>query len=71
VFQQARTAGLPCAFVSNGNATAEALDLLRPWIIAYKIDLKSFDEKHYRALGGTLAHVTEGIRMAKQRGLWV
>ena len=71
VFQQAKEAGLACAFVSNGNATAEALDFLRPWIVAYKIDLKGFDEKRYRTLGGTLEHVTEGIRMVHERGLWL
>ena len=32
IFQQARAAGLACAFVSNGNATPEAMDLLCPWI---------------------------------------
>lgn len=71
VFQQAREAGLACAFVSNGNATPEALDLLAPWIVAYKIDLKSFDDRHYRALGGTLDHVLEGIRLVHARGLWL
>jgi len=71
VFQEAQRAGLPCAFVSNGNATAEALDFLRPWIVAYKIDLKGFDEKHYRTLGGTLASVCSGIRMVRERGLWL
>lgn len=71
VFQEANAAGLACAFVSNGNATAEALDFLKPWIVAYKIDLKSFEEKHYRQLGGTMEHVTEGIRMVQQRGLWL
>ena len=71
VFQQAKAVGLPCAFVSNGNATPEVLDFLRPWIVAYKIDLKSFDDKRYRTLGGTLEHVTEGIRMVHQRGLWL
>jgi pyruvate formate lyase activating enzyme len=71
VFQQAKAAGLPCAFVSNGNATPEALDFLRPWIVAYKVDLKSLDDKRYRTLGGTLDHVTEGIRMVHQRGLWL
>src|SRR5213592_4266449 len=71
VFQNARAAGLRCAFVSNGNATAEALDFLQPWIVAYKVDLKSFDDKHYRQLGGTLAHVTETIRMVCERGLWL
>jgi pyruvate formate lyase activating enzyme len=71
VFQEAKAAGLPCAFVSNGNATPEALDFLRPWIVAYKIDLKGFDEKRYRTLGGTLEHVTQGIRMVHERGLWL
>ena len=71
VFQQAREAGLACAFVSNGNATPEALDFLRPWIVAYKIDLKAFDDKNYRTLGGTLEHVTNAIRMVHERGLWL
>lgn len=71
VFRVAKEAGLACAFVSNGNATPEALDFLRPWIVAYKIDLKGFDDKRYRTLGGTLEHVTEAIRMVHERGLWL
>jgi len=71
VFQEAQRAGLACAFVSNGNATPEALDFLRPWIVAYKIDLKGFDEKHYRTLGGTLANVCNGIHLVAERGLWL
>src|SRR5271169_5731374 len=71
VFQEAKAAGLACAFVSNGNATPEALDFLRPWIVAYKNDLKGFDERRYRTLGGTLERVTEGIRMVHERGLWL
>src|SRR5439155_20520377 len=68
VFRQAKPEGFLCAFVSNGNATPEALDFLRPWIAAYKVDLKSFDDKRYRTLGGTLEHVTETIRMIHERG---
>jgi pyruvate formate lyase activating enzyme len=71
VFQEAKAAGLACAFVSNGNATPEALDLLRPWIVAYKIDFKSYDDRRYRSLGGTLEHVKEGVRMVHERGLWL
>lgn len=71
VFGEAKKAGLDCAFVSNGNATPEALDFVRPWIVAYKIDLKGFDDKRYRTLGGTLAHVTESIRLVHERGLWL
>jgi pyruvate formate lyase activating enzyme len=71
VFQEACSAGLACAFVSNGNATPEVLDFLKPWIIGYKIDLKGFDEARYRRLGGTLHHVTEAIRMVYERGIWI
>ncbi len=59
VFREANAAGLACAFVSNGNATPEVLDFLRPWIVAYKVDLKSFDDRHYRSLGGTLDNITQ------------
>ena len=71
VFQKAKDAGLPCAFVSNGNATPEALDFLRPWMVAYKIDLKGFDDQRHRTLGGTLENVCGGIRMVRERGLWL
>jgi AmmeMemoRadiSam system radical SAM enzyme/AmmeMemoRadiSam system protein B/AmmeMemoRadiSam system protein A len=71
VFREARAAGIACAFVSNGNATAEVLDFLRPWIVAYKVDLKSFDDHHYRSLGGTLDNITQTIRMIHERGLWL
>ena len=71
VFQMAKAAGFACAFVSNGNATPEALDFLKPWMVAYKLDLKGFDDKRYRTLGGTLEHVTQGIRMVRERGLWL
>src|SRR5205823_1408866 len=71
VFEQAKAAGLACAFVSNGNATPEVLDYLKPWIVAYKVDLKSFDDKHYRSLGGMLSNITDTIRMIHERGIWL
>jgi pyruvate formate lyase activating enzyme len=71
VFQKATAAGLACAFVSNGNATSEVLDFLQPWIVAYKVDLKGFDARHYRELGGTLERVTDTIRMIHERGIWL
>ena len=71
VFEEARTAGLNCAFVSNGNATPEVLDFLKPWLIAFKIDLKSFQDRQYRSLGGTLENVLSGIRMVHERGIWL
>ncbi len=71
VFQEAAAAGFLCAFVSNGNATPEALDYLRPWIRAYKIDLKGFNDRHYRTLGCPLANILDGIRMVHERGFWL
>jgi pyruvate formate lyase activating enzyme len=71
VFKEAGKAGLACAFVSNGNATPEALGYIGPHLIAYKVDLKSFDDKRYRSLGGTLKHVTGTIEMVHRSGLWL
>ena len=71
VFKEAIAAGLDCAFVSNGNATPEVLDFLKPWIVSYKIDLKTFNDHNYRTLGGTLENITSTVRMVKERGLWL
>ena len=71
IFKKARESGYKCAFVSNGNATAEALEYLRPWLDAYKVDLKTMQEKNYRRLGGVLKHVLATIEKAHALGLWV
>jgi len=71
VFQEARPRGLKCAYISNGNATPQVLDYIRPHVDAYKVDLKTFSDKNYRQLGGVLQHVTGTIRMLKERGFWV
>ena len=71
IFARAKAAGMRCAYVSNGNATPEALDYLAPYLSAYKVDLKSMSDKTYRQLGGVLDHVLDTIRMAHERGLWV
>jgi pyruvate formate lyase activating enzyme len=71
VFKEARAAGLATGFVSNGNGTPQVLQYLRPWIDLYKVDLKSFDERHYRELGGRLGPILETIRGLHAMGLWV
>lgn len=71
IFRQAREAGLHCAYVSNGNATPEVLDYLRPYLSAYKIDLKTMQDSAYRKLGGVLQHVLDSIQRAHALGLWV
>ncbi|HEV8309670.1 MAG TPA: hypothetical protein VGW35_18560, partial [Methylomirabilota bacterium] len=38
IFRAAKSAGLVCSYVSNGNATAEVLDYIRPYVDLYKVD---------------------------------
>lgn len=71
VFRRAREADLVTAFISNGNATPEVLDYIRPWTDCYKIDLKSMSDAAYRRLGGVLEHVLDAIRMVHERGFWL
>ncbi|MFQ5594284.1 MAG: radical SAM protein, partial [Anaerolineae bacterium] len=71
IFKLARNAGLRTAFVSNGNATREVLEYLRPWTDCYKIDLKSMSDRNYRSLGGVLDHVLRTIEMVHDMGFWM
>jgi pyruvate formate lyase activating enzyme len=71
VFREATAAGLVCSYVSNGNGTPEVLDYIRPWVSLYKVDLKSFRDRHYRELGGTLERVLWTVRRLHEMGFWV
>jgi pyruvate formate lyase activating enzyme len=71
VFQEARAAGLMTGFVSNGNGTEQVLEYLRPWVDLYKVDLKSFDDRHYHELGGRIGPILETIRRLHEMGLWI
>lgn len=71
LFKEAKANGLMCAYVSNGNNTPEVIAYLAPYLSAYKVDLKCMNDKNYRKLGGTLQHTLDGIKRARQAGLWV
>jgi pyruvate formate lyase activating enzyme len=71
VFKEAKAAGLITGFVSNGNGTPQALDYVRPWLDLYKVDLKSFDDRHYHELGGRIAPILDSIRRIYEMGLWL
>src|SRR5688572_2357851 len=71
VFKEARAKGLVTGFVSNGNGTTRVLEYLRPHIDLYKVDLKSFDDKRYRQLGGRLEPILDTIRWLHKNGVWV
>jgi len=70
VFKKARPEGFRTAFISNGNATPEVLDFLRPWTDCYKIDLKTMNDKSYRQLGGVVDNILETVKMVHERGFW-
>jgi pyruvate formate lyase activating enzyme len=71
IFKHARRAGLITAYVSNGNGTPRVLDYIRPWVDLYKVDLKSFDDRHYRQLGGRIEPILYTIRALHQMGIWL
>jgi pyruvate formate lyase activating enzyme len=71
IFKTAQAAGLKTAFVSNGNGTPQVLQYLRPWIDFYKVDLKSFDDRHYRQLGGRIGPILDTIRALHSMGVWL
>ena len=71
VFKEARAAGLLTSFVSNGNGTPQVLEYLRTWVELYKVDLKSFDDRHYRQLGGRLQPILDTIRRLYEMDFWL
>jgi len=71
VFKEAKAGGLTTGYVSNGNGTPEVLEYLRPWVDLYKVDLKSFDDRHYRQLGGRLQPILDTIRRLHAMDFWV
>ncbi len=71
IFKEAKANNLMCAYVSNGNNTVEVMEYIAPYLDAYKVDLKCMDDKNYRKLGGTLQHTLDGIKRAREAGLWV
>jgi len=71
IFELAEKAGLKQVYVSNGFATKEVLDYLKPYLQGYKVDLKTMQSEHYRELGGGLQPVLDNILYGHQLGLWV
>ena len=71
VFRSAKERGFRTAFISNGNATEQVLRYLRPWVDLYKVDLKSFQDRNYRRLGGRVDRILATIPRLVEMGFWV
>ena len=71
IFELCGKHGMMSGFVSNGYASEETLDFMRPVMDFYKADLKTFDDNKYRELGGELKKVMDSITYAVKKGYWV
>jgi pyruvate formate lyase activating enzyme len=71
LFKEAKKAGLKTSYVSNGNGTPEVLAYIRPWVDLYKIDLKGFQDRNYRKLGGVLQNILDTIQNVYKMGFWM
>jgi len=68
----ARAAGLANVFVTNGYMTAEALDVVLPYLDAANVDLKAFRDATYKKVcGARLQPVLDTIRKMHELGVWV
>jgi pyruvate formate lyase activating enzyme len=64
--------GLKNVFVTNGFMTAEAIDIISPYLAAANVDLKSFrDEFYKKQCGARLKPVLESLKKMKEMGIWV
>jgi pyruvate formate lyase activating enzyme len=70
--QLAKKEGLYNVFVTNGYMTEETTQLIRPYLDAANIDLKSFNDDYYRKVcKGKLDPVLKSIELMKKLNIWV
>ena len=68
----ARKAGLSNVFVTNGYMTIQTLDMIKPYLDAANVDLKSFSEDYYKKnCKARLQPVLDTISSMKERGIWL
>ena len=64
--------GLKNVFVTNGFMTAEAIEMMAPYLDAANVDLKSFrDEFYKKQCGAGLNPVLDSLKEMKNRGIWL
>jgi len=68
----AKEKGILNVFVSNGYMTAEALEMIGPYLDAANVDLKSFDDRFYKDYcGARLEPVKDTLMRMKSKGVFV
>ena len=68
----AHARGIRNVFVTNGYMTAEALEMIEPYLDAANVDLKAFNERYYKDLcAARLKHVQATLKRMKSYGIFV
>lgn len=68
----AHTRGIKNVFVTNGYMTAEALEVISPYLDAANVDLKSFSDDFYKTYcGARIQPVLDSLKKMKELGIWV
>jgi pyruvate formate lyase activating enzyme len=70
----ARRRGLATAYITNGYATREQLDMIAPVLDIWRVDIKGFSRESYKAVAGIArwqAVLEMTARARHLRGLWV
>ena len=64
--------GLKNLFVTNGFMTAEAIEIMAPYLAAANVDLKSFRNEFYKKkCGAALQPVLDSLIKMKKLGIWI
>ncbi len=64
--------GIRNVFVTNGYMTAEALEMINPYLDAANVDLKAFTDRYYKELcSARLKHVQATLKLMKSLGIFV
>ena len=64
--------GIKNVFVTNGYMTAEAINMISPYLDAANVDLKAYTEDFYKTYcGAKLAPVKETLKLMKSLGVFV
>jgi pyruvate formate lyase activating enzyme len=68
----AKEAGLGTVYVTNGYITREGLELIAPYLDAFRVDIKAFTDEFYREItGAKLTPVLESAKFARKLGIHV
>ncbi|MBW6440938.1 AmmeMemoRadiSam system radical SAM enzyme [Patescibacteria group bacterium] len=68
----AQKAGIKNVWVTNGFMSIETLKLIKPYLNAVNVDIKSFDNRFYRDICGAKVNpILENLKWMKKNEIWI